>query len=213
MALLLRHSQTASITQLYTIGQQKAVLLVGLGNVGREYDGTRHNAGFFCIDAFVHAREEMGDWTEKKNLRGQLALGRIGDTQVVAIKPATYMNLSGDAVQAASHFYKIAPEHVLVLHDELDIPFGQIRLRIGGSAAGHNGIKSVSAAIGEEYGRVRIGIGPKLPEQIDSADFVLQHFTKAEQSQLPNLARETTAIITEYLYSAQLSHETRSFIV
>ena len=213
MALFQRNTNISSAAQYYTVGQQRSVLVVGLGNVGKEYDGTRHNAGFLCLDAFVADRTEMGPWQDKKDLKCQMATGQFGDTRVIAIKPTTYMNLSGEAVQAAGHFYKIAPSHILVIHDEIDIPFGQIRLRIGGSAAGHNGIKSVTNAIGEDYGRVRIGIGPKNPPQIDSADFVLQKFSSEEQKQLPNLTREVSAVLSEYTYAAQLPHETRSFIV
>jgi PTH1 family peptidyl-tRNA hydrolase len=137
----------------------------------------------------------------------------MGETRVIAIKPTTFMNLSGEAVQATSHFYKIHPDHIIVVHDELDIDFGQIRMRKGGSAAGHNGIKSVSQHIGEDYGRVRIGIGPKVPEQIDSADFVLQRFSGAEQEQMPALTREVTAYLNEIIFGAQLTPETRSFLV
>jgi PTH1 family peptidyl-tRNA hydrolase len=186
---------------------------VGLGNIGGQYDGTRHNIGFACLDAFAKARSELSEWQDKKDLKCYLATGQFGDTRAILIKPTTFMNLSGEAVQAVGHFYKISPANTLVIHDELDIPFGQIRMRSGGSAAGHNGIKSVTAAIGEEYGRIRIGIGPKQPPQIDSADFVLQRFSKEEQVQLPNLTREMSAILSEYIYGGQLAHETRSFLV
>jgi PTH1 family peptidyl-tRNA hydrolase len=143
-----------------------------------------------------------------------MAGGTLGDTRVIAIKPTTFMNLSGDAVQAVAHFYKIPAEKIVVVHDELDISFGQVRLRSGGSAAGHNGLKSVIGAIGEGFGRVRIGIGPKEPEQIDSADFVLQKFSKDQQSHMGELTREVSAILSEYSYGdGQLPQETRNFIV
>lgn len=213
MGWLQKRPQVSESIQFYTLGQNRTVLLVGLGNIGREYDGTRHNIGFACLDAFVSANEDMSEWIEKKDLKCHLSKGRLGDAMVIAIKPTTFMNLSGQAVQAVSNFYKIAPSSTLVVHDELDIPFGQVRLRLGGAAAGHNGIKSVSQNIGEDYGRVRIGVGPKRPEQIDSADFVLQAFDKAEQGQLANLTREVNAILTEYIFTGQLPHETRSFII
>lgn len=213
MALFTRQPQSADTIQLYSLGQHKTVLLVGLGNVGREYVGTRHNAGFMAIDAFVEAMEEMPAWVEKKDLKCYISKGQMGDTLVIAIKPTTLMNRSGQAVQAARQFYKIEPSYVTVIHDELDIQFGQIRLRVGGAAAGHNGIKSVSEAIGEDYGRIRIGVGPKRPASIDSADFVLQKFDEKERTQLGNLAKETTAIITEYIYGGQLPHDTRTFLV
>lgn len=213
MALFIRQPQAGPSIQLYTIGQHKTILLVGLGNIGTEYLGTRHNVGFHCIDAFVAATTEMSDWVEKKDLKSYLSSGRMGEARVIAIKPTTLMNLSGQAVQAVSSFYKVSTAYTVVVHDELDIDFGQIRLRIGGTAAGHNGIKSVSQAVGEEYGRIRIGIGPKRPEQMDSAAFVLQKFDRSEQAQLPNLTREVTAILTEYIYSGQLPHDTRSFLI
>ena len=213
MALFQRRPQVSDPTNFYTVGLNKTVLLVGLGNPGKEYDLTRHNVGFFCLDEFVSKTEEMENWMQKKDFKCLLSSGQVGDTRVIAIKPATFMNLSGKAVQAAAHFYRINPENIAVIHDELDIDFGQIRLRVGGSSAGHNGIKSVTAAIGESYGRIRIGVGPKKPASIDSTDFVLQKFSKTEQMQLPNLSQEVNAILSEYLYGAELPHDTRSFIV
>lgn len=213
MALFQRSTQTSSVSPYYTIGQQKTVLLVGLGNVGQEYTLTRHNVGFICLEAFVEAHHEMSGWQEKKDMKCQLAKGQLGDTQVIAIKPTTYMNLSGHAVQLISNFYKITADKILVIHDELDIPFGQIRTRLGGGSAGHNGIKSVTSTIGAEYGRIRIGIGPKQPAEIDSADFVLQRFSSEEQKHLTDLTRETDVLVTEYVYAGQLPHDTRQFIL
>lgn len=214
MAWLQRRPQVSDPTNFYTVGMNKTTLIVGLGNPGAKYDLTRHNVGFLCLDEFVAKTDEMGDWINKKDLKCHLSTGQLGDQRVLAVKPTTFMNLSGEAVRAVMDFYKLNAEQVLVLHDELDIDFGQIRTRIGGSSAGHNGVKSVTQHIGENYGRVRIGIGPKQPPEIDSSDFVLQKFSPEEQSQLPNLTRETIAIITEHLYgSQQLPHETRSFIV
>lgn len=197
----------------YTVGLNKTVLLVGLGNPGKEYELTRHNVGFLCIDEFVRKTQEMEDWIEKKDLRCRLSNGQIGEARVIAIKPTTFMNLSGEAVQATAHFYKINPEHIVVVHDELDIEFGQIRLRKGGSDAGHNGVRSVIQHLGEDFGRVRVGVGPKQPPAMSSEDFVLQKFSAKEQTQLPNLTRETTAILSEYVHGNQLPHETRSFLV
>ena len=197
----------------YTVGMQKTVLIVGLGNPGKEYDGTRHNIGFVCLDDFVKRQDEIGEWAEKKSLKCWLASGQIGQTRVICIKPTAFMNNSGEAVQATMAFYKLASEAVVVIHDELDIPFGQIRTRLGGSSAGHNGIKSVSQHIGEEYGRVRIGVGPKKPAQIDSADFVLQKFSDKEQKDLRGLTREVSAILSEYTYGGNLIAETRSFLI
>ena len=214
MALFQNRPQASDSHNYYTVGLNKTVLVVGLGNPGKEYDFTRHNVGFEILDSFVSKHPEMQDWINKKDLKCHLSQGQFGDTRVYAIKPTTFMNLSGEAVQSVINFYKIAPDFISVIHDELDINFGQIRLRVGGASAGHNGIKSVTHYIGEQYGRIRIGIGPKTPQQIDSADFVLQKFNKAEQAQLSNLAKEMGAILTEFVYSGQvLPTETRTFLI
>lgn len=213
MSWLTRRPQTSDPVNYVTIGLNKNILLVGLGNPGKKYESTRHNAGFMCIDEFVDKTEEMDKWMVKKDLKCLLSTGRIGQNRVIAIKPTTYMNLSGEAVQAVMNFYKIHPDEVAVIHDELDIDFGQIRLRKGGSSAGHNGIRSVTAAIGEDYARVRIGVGPKKPVKMKSEDFVLQDFSAEQQKQLPNLKREVLAIISEYLYGAELPRDTRNFLV
>lgn len=213
MALFQRRPETGYAARYYTIGQNKQVLIIGLGNPGPEYEGTRHNIGFAALDAFVEATN-LGPWIHKKDLKCDMATGRLGETQVIAIKPTTFMNLSGEAAQAVAHFYKIPTERIVAVYDELDVDFGQIRLRTGGSSAGHNGVKSLIQHLGEDFGRVRIGIGPKTPEQMDSADFVLAKFSSEQQKQLKNLTRETTAILSEYCFSGgQLPTETRSFIV
>jgi PTH1 family peptidyl-tRNA hydrolase len=210
MALFQKKPQVSTSAPLYTLGLNKTVLIVGLGNIGKQYNGTRHNIGFACVDAFAHG-QQLGSWTLKKDLKAQVASGNAGDTRILVIKPTTFMNNSGEAVQAAIHFYKIPLEQVIVVHDELDIPFGQIRTRMGGSDAGNNGIKSIILHCGEQFGRVRIGIQAETP--MSGKDFVLAPFDKTEAAQLPNLIRDTTAILTEYLYGGQLPHHTRSFLV
>jgi PTH1 family peptidyl-tRNA hydrolase len=212
MAFFQKKPQMGDSIQFYTLSLHKTVLIVGLGNIGKEYDGTRHNIGFAAVDRFAKDSDFPG-WIDKKDLRCHLTSAQLGDTKVIVIKPTTLMNLSGEAVQAVVSFYKINPDKVLVVHDELDVPFGQIRTRMGGGSAGHNGVKSVTQHLGQDYGRVRIGIGPKTHEQMDSADFVLGRFSKEQQAQLDNLTKEAGAIISEYAYSGTLPHETRSFIV
>ena len=213
MALFQHKPQTSDPTNYYTFGQNKTILLVGLGNPGKEYETTRHNAGFIALDRFVEKTSEMEGWIEKKDFKCALSAGTLGESRVIAMKPTTFMNLSGEAVQAVAAFYKISPGSIAVIHDDIDIDFGQIRLRQGGSSAGHNGIKSVTQHIGEDYGRVRIGVGPKQPEQIASEDFVLQKFSESEQAQLANMGQEVNAVLTEYIYGGQLPHETRNFLV
>lgn len=213
MALFQRRPEAGYATKYYTIGQNKMVLMIGLGNPGPEYDGTRHNIGFAALDAFAEANG-FDPWVNKKDLKCEMAMGRLGETQVIAIKPTTFMNLSGEAAQAVAHFYKIPVERIVAVYDEIDVDFGQIRLRTGGSSAGHNGVKSLIKHLGEGFGRVRVGIGPKEPEQMDSADFVLAKFSSEQQAQLKNLTQETNAILSEYVFNdGQLPAETRSFIV
>jgi PTH1 family peptidyl-tRNA hydrolase len=211
MALFVNRPQSSDPVNYITVGLNKTLLLVGLGNPGEEYTSTRHNTGFMCLDDFAD-RSGFDPWINKKDLQCLLASRQIGDTRVILIKPTTFMNLSGEAVLAVVHFYKLGNQQVTVVHDELDVDFGQIRTRLGGSSAGHNGIKSISKLIGEDYGRVRIGIGPKNPPQIDSADFVLQDFSPAERDKLPALLRETTALLSEYAYGSPVVADTRSFL-
>lgn len=212
MALFQRQPQASDTLKYYTLGQNKTLLIIGLGNPGKEYDGTRHNIGFACLDEFAKANE-FDPWVEKKDLKCHLASAQLGESRVLLVKPTTFMNLSGEAVQAVAHFYKVAADNIVAVYDEIDIPFGQIRIRVGGGSAGHNGVKSLIQHLGEDFGRVRIGIGPKIPEQIDSADFVLAKFSGEQQKQLKNLSREAAAILSEYTYQGELPHDTRNFIV
>lgn len=195
---------------LYTLGQEKTVLIVGLGNKGKKYEGTRHNIGFACVDAFAEAHE-FPAWAEKKDLKCQVTTMTMGDKRVILAKPTTFMNLSGEAVRAVARFYKVHDNDIVIAHDELDIPFGQIRMRVGGSAAGHNGLKSVLEHIDEIFGRVRIGI--QAETKMDSAAFVLAKFSKTEKALLKPLTREAVSILTEFVYKGELEPDTRSFVV
>jgi PTH1 family peptidyl-tRNA hydrolase len=213
MAWLQKRPQVSDPTNFYTVGLNKTILMVGLGNPGKDYDSSRHNIGFDCLDYFVQKNTEMGQWIIKKDLKSILSTGQIGDTRVLAVKPTTFMNLSGEAVQAVLHFYKLSAGQVIVVHDELDIDFGQIRLRNDGSSAGHNGIKSISNVLGEDYARIRVGIGPKKPARIKSEDFVLQKFSDSEKSQMTNLFKEAGSILSEFVFGTGIPNETRSFMV
>ncbi len=197
--------------QYATVGLNKSLLIVGLGNPGAEYARTRHNAGFLCLDDFAK-RNSFDPWVAKKDFKCELTQATLGDTRVILCKPQTFMNLSGEAVQAVMHFYKLNLKQLVVVHDDIDVNFGQIRMRVGGSSAGNNGIKSVTKHIGEDYARVRIGIGPKTHEQMDSADFVLEDFSAKEREHLPAMLREVGAILSEYSYGSSFTPETRSFL-
>lgn len=150
-------------------------LVVGLGNPGSEYALTRHNIGFMAVDALAGAEH----FTSK--FHGEIASRSIEGEKILLLKPMTFMNLSGKSVQAAMAFYKIPPDHVIVLHDELDLPLGKIRIKCGGGANGHNGIKHIDQMIGQEYWRIRLGIGhPGMKEQVHS--HVLSRFTAEERA-------------------------------
>lgn len=132
------------------------LLLVGLGNPGAKYAKTRHNIGFMAVDAIAR-RNNFGVW--RKRFRSETAEGLLGTEKVVAMKPQTYMNLSGDAVGDAARFFKLTPDRVVVFHDDLDLAPGKLRMKTGGGHAGHNGLKSITQHIGAEFRRVRMGIG------------------------------------------------------
>lgn len=196
----------------YTLSLGKTLLIVGLGNPGKDYVGTRHNIGFAAVDAFMTAHDFPKAVT-KKDLKCSLSSLQMGDNRVLCIKPLTYMNISGEAVQAVMNFYKVTAENVLVIHDELDIPFGDIRCKVGGSSAGHNGVSSVAKHIGENFGRVRVGIRTDIAEKADAADFVLGTFTSEEASKLPSITTEATSILTEWVFGGQkLPRENRSVL-
>ena len=150
-------------------------LVVGLGNPGKENALTRHNMGFMAVDEIVR-RFSFTPW--KKAFKGQVCSGEIDGEKVVILKPETFMNLSGEAVQEAMHFYKLNPEDVIVIHDELDLPVGKIKVKVGGSPAGHNGLKSIDGHIGNDYMRVRVGVDNN--KQIPTADYVLGKPSKVD---------------------------------
>jgi PTH1 family peptidyl-tRNA hydrolase len=213
MGLFAKRPILESSAPLYEFGLNTTILIVGLGNPGKEYDGTRHNIGFDVLDHFA-AKQEFDNWIIKKDLHSIQASKTIGTTRVILIKPTTFMNESGRAVKETQHFYKIDNGKTLVVYDELDIHFGQIRTRMGGGDAGHNGVKSVINACGEHFGRMRIGIGPKKHKEMDTTDFVLAKFDKTQLEHMPQLLQESNAILSEYAHGGgNLLAETRSFII
>jgi PTH1 family peptidyl-tRNA hydrolase len=152
------------------------LLLVGLGNPGPGHAGDRHNIGYMAADAIVR-RHGFGPYRAK--FKGVTADGSIADEKVAVLKPETYMNLSGESVAAAAHFYKLAPEQVIVIHDEIDLAFGKLRVKQGGGSGGHNGLRSIDGHLGPDYWRVRLGVGhPGIPELV--VHHVLRPFAKDE---------------------------------
>jgi peptidyl-tRNA hydrolase, PTH1 family len=159
-------------------------LIAGLGNPGAEYAGNRHNAGFMVADVLA---ARMGARFRRDASGAAVATGRLAGLPVTLGKPRSYMNLAGRPVAAVRSFYKIPPDRVIIVHDELDIPFGAIRLKLGGGDNGHNGLRSVTASLGtRDYYRVRVGIG-RPPGRMDPAAFVLRDFSAAERNELPGL--------------------------
>lgn len=152
-------------------------LVVGLGNPGSEYARNRHNIGFMAVEALAE-RYGAGSWSKK--FSGQICEAR-GAQKLLFLKPQTYMNLSGESVQPCMQFYKLQPEQVIVLYDDLDLPTGKIRVKKGGGHGGHNGLKSMDSHVGKEYWRIRIGIGRPQGEQ-EVTNHVLGDFSKAERA-------------------------------
>jgi PTH1 family peptidyl-tRNA hydrolase len=179
-------------------------LVVGLGNPGPRYAGNRHNAGFFVVDLLA---ERIGGRFKAHKGRCDVVEGRLAGVPVVLAKPKSYMNASGGPIVAISRFYKVPVERITIVHDELDLPFGTLRLKRGGGDGGHNGLRSATSALGSrEYTRVRFGIG-RPPGRQDPAEYVLRDFAAAERKEVPYLvdraADAVEALVAEGLDAAQ----------
>jgi PTH1 family peptidyl-tRNA hydrolase len=152
-------------------------LFVGLGNPGTKYQGNRHNIGFMVVDEIAR-RHGFAPW--RRRFQGETSEGTLDRERVVLLKPATYMNESGNAVQEAANFFKLGESDVVVFHDEIELPPAKVRVKVGGGIAGHNGLRSISAHIGNEYRRVRLGVGhPGVKERVHA--HVLNYFAKSER--------------------------------
>jgi len=182
-------------------------LIAGLGNPGPQYAGHRHNAGFMVAEVLA---ARMGVTLRRDRSGAAVATGLLGGVPVTLARPLTFMNLSGRPVAALRAFYKIPPERVLILHDELDLPFGTVRLKLGGGDNGHNGLRSVTTSLGGPgYHRTRIGIG-RPPGRMDPAVFVLRDFSPAERQDLP-LVLDLAADASEALLRAGLAAAQNEF--
>lgn len=175
-------------------------LIVGLGNPGAEYERTRHNAGFWLADTY--AADLRSSFSVEKSFMGEVAKARVDGENIYLAKPITFMNRSGQCVGALARFYKLAPEQVLVLHDELDLLPGQAKIKQGGGHAGHNGLKDIQAALGGPgFWRLRIGIGhPRtlgLAQQV--ADFVLHPPRREEQDQIDDVLARCRPLLPHFL--------------
>ena len=186
-------------------------LVVGLGNPGPGYAGNRHNVGTMVVAEL--AQRMSASFTSSRS-NAMVAEGRLGDARFVLAKPLSFMNLSGGPTASLLKYYKLDASRLIVVHDELDIPFDTLRLKLGGGNGGHNGIRDISAALGSpDYMRVRVGIG-RPPGRMDAAAFVLQNFSGTERETLPNLISEAAdaveLIASEGLTAAQLKFHTAS---
>ncbi|MCW2866800.1 MAG: peptidyl-tRNA hydrolase [Marmoricola sp.] len=188
-------------------------LVVGLGNPGPTYADTRHNIGYLVLDELV--RRVGGKWRSHKSGRAEVVEGRLGAPgtpapRVVLARPRSFMNELGGPVKALATFYKVDPDHVIAVHDELDIAFGTLRVKFGGGDNGHNGLKSMRSSLGTgDFFRVRAGIG-RPPGRQDPADFVLSAYSKAERAELPfqvdSAADAIECLITQGLDATQQKH-------
>lgn len=185
-------------------------IIAGLGNPTKEYEGTRHNAGFMVLDAL--ADKLNTDISEKKH-KALCGRGVIDGEKVILLKPQTFMNSSGESIRAAADYYKVDPENILVVYDDITLAPGNLRIRAKGSAGGHNGIKSIISHLGtQEFPRVRVGVGEK-PSRMDLADYVLGHFSQGEKKIMEEAVKEAAdavcEIVTEGIDHAMNSHNAK----
>lgn len=172
-------------------------LVVGLGNPGKKYENTRHNTGFLVMDTLCREHGVSCDRSRFRALTGEAVLG---GKRVLLLKPQTFMNLSGEAVREAAAFYKIPPERVLVIFDDISLPVGTLRIRAKGSAGGQNGVKNIIAQLGsEQFPRIKVGIGGKPHPDYDLADWVLSSFRPEEQEAMQDAAKRASAAVSELI--------------
>lgn len=182
------------------------MLLLGLGNPGNEYANTRHNAGFLAIDAFADHFDLL--WKSSTAHKAELIETNIEGQKVLLAKPQTFMNRSGISARSLSETFSVSKNEIIAIYDDVDLPFGTIRLRKGGSAGGHNGVKSLIESLGsDDFWRIRIGIGEK-PETISLEDFVLSSFSKTERIALEAINKEVVEIITRAIQTKTLEEKT-----
>jgi PTH1 family peptidyl-tRNA hydrolase len=166
-------------------------LIVGLGNPGKEYAQTRHNVGFLAIEEYAK-KNDFPAFKNKEKFRGDISEQGSGEQKQIIIMPDTFMNLSGQSVLLLSEFYKIVPEEILIIHDELDFEFGRVEMKVGGEGkSSHRGIRSISESLrSNDFHRLRIGIGGKDLDVFDASDYVLAKWNKEETEKLPKLIRQ-----------------------
>lgn len=171
-------------------------LYVGLGNTGKDYRKTRHNAGFMAIDA-LRTKLGLPEWQDKSKFFGLVSEGFVNGKKIILLKPTTMMNFSGQSVLAVANFYKINPSNITIFHDELDLPFGTVKLKSGGKGdSSHNGLKDLASKLNStNFVRIRIGINQNQREIVDTADFVLAKFSPTEEKKLPEIIDEALSLV------------------
>ena len=181
-------------------------IIAGLGNPTREYEKTRHNVGFDTIDVLA---DKLNTSVDEKKFKGLYGRGIIAGEKVILLKPQTFMNLSGESVREAADVYKVDPEHIIVIYDDISLDVGQLRIRKKGSAGGHNGIKNIIAHLGtQEFPRIKVGVGDK-PKGMDLADYVLGHFSKEDQAKMDEAfkdAADAAEMILDKGMDAAMNH-------
>ena len=200
---------TPEIMPLYTSSLEQTKLFVGLGNPGVKYAKNRHNIGFMCLDRLAQMHEAV--WQDKKDFKSYFGQIDLVGIRIFLIKPKTYVNLSGEAASIVAHFYKLSPDDIYIVHDEIRHRFGTIETFVGDKNFGHNGLKSIQNSIGKKMQLIRVGIGPKVPEQIALSDFVLSDFSDNQAEHLPALTKEVCSMIGE-LSSSKFKPEKRSIL-
>ncbi|HUC20813.1 MAG TPA: aminoacyl-tRNA hydrolase, partial [Candidatus Polarisedimenticolaceae bacterium] len=184
-------------------------LIVGLGNIGRQYHNTRHNLGFGVVDMLaITFGKQPANFTKHAKAAAEV-LDLRGSNNCMLVRPTTMMNMSGQAVQALAHFYKIPPEDIWVVYDDVDLPFGQMRVRLGGGSAGHNGIKSLIQHIGDGFWRIRLGIANEHLATTPTDKFVLDPFMAEEATKVPELLSTASDYMESALISGSLSDHTQ----
>lgn len=181
-------------------------VVVGLRNPGADYEGTRHNVGAEVVERLL---ERLGESPGKapSRISGQIAQIGVGDDRTLFLLPYTFMNQSGRAVRATLDYYKVAPEDLLVIHDDIDLPFGRLRLQVAGGSGGHNGIRSVESALGtKEFSRLKVGIG-RPPGSQDPAAYVLNPFSKSERSEVDLMVEEAADVVERWLEDRERAQE------
>jgi len=175
-------------------------LIIGLGNPGKEYEKTRHNVGFMMADK-IKEKYDFPDFEFKKIFNAEISKNNIDSKEILLVKPQTFMNLSGEAIRAVLDFYKLAPDDILVIHDDIDLALGKYKITEGSGSAGHNGVQDIMDKLStKDFKRVRIGVGnANLRSIIDPADFVLQRFSEEELKAIENISEDILEEIQKLL--------------